>query len=76
MDLNFTLPGPFICKCSFKEASYNGGGNITFRGTLKDDSYSLTRLFEADFVLGTLPITFTFSVRPFLFLQLFYAAEK
>ncbi|PSS33281.1 Cytosolic endo-beta-N-acetylglucosaminidase [Actinidia chinensis var. chinensis] len=47
----------------FKEASYSGGGNITFKGTLKDDAYFATRLFQGELLLGDLPVHFTYSVK-------------
>ncbi|KAK3019522.1 hypothetical protein RJ639_003194 [Escallonia herrerae] len=47
----------------FKEASYNGGGNITFRGTLEGTAYFTTRLFQAELLLGNLPVHFIYSVK-------------
>lgn len=52
----------FFANCSFKEASYSGGGNITFKGTLDGDAYFTTRLFQGELVLGDLPVHFTYSV--------------
>jgi hypothetical protein len=47
---------------SFKEASYSGGGNVTFKGTLEVDAFSTRRLFHGELPLGDLPIHFTYSV--------------
>jgi mannosyl-glycoprotein endo-beta-N-acetylglucosaminidase len=47
---------------SFKEASYSGGGNITFKGTLEDNAFPTRRLFHGELPLGNLPIHFTYSV--------------
>ncbi|XP_065870456.1 cytosolic endo-beta-N-acetylglucosaminidase 1-like isoform X2 [Euphorbia lathyris] len=46
-----------------KEASYSGGGNITFRGFLEDDSYFSKRLFHGEFDLGDQPLHITYSVK-------------
>lgn len=48
---------------SFKGASYSGGGNITFKGTLEDSEYFTTRLFQGELLLGDLPLHFAYSVR-------------
>lgn len=47
---------------SSKEASYSGGGNITFKGTLQGNDYFRTRLFLGEILLGNLPVHFTYSV--------------
>ncbi|XVF24182.1 hypothetical protein REPUB_Repub13aG0105400 [Reevesia pubescens] len=47
----------------FKEASYNGGGNLTFRGTLEAKASFSTRLFLGELVMGGLPVHFTYSVK-------------
>ncbi|XP_059456645.1 cytosolic endo-beta-N-acetylglucosaminidase 1 [Corylus avellana] len=47
----------------FKEASYSGGGNITFKGTLEDNAFSTRRLFHGELPLGDLPLHFTYSVK-------------
>ncbi|XP_027110733.1 cytosolic endo-beta-N-acetylglucosaminidase 1-like isoform X1 [Coffea arabica] len=47
----------------FKEASYSGGGNITFKGTLDGDAYFKARLFQGELILGDLPVHFTYSVK-------------
>ncbi|KAI6670183.1 hypothetical protein NL676_005068 [Syzygium grande] len=54
---------PIDVSVNLKEASFSGGGNITFKGTLKGNAYFMTRLFEADLPLGNLPIYFTYSVK-------------
>lgn len=52
---------------SFKEASYSGGGNITFRGSLEGDAYFTTRLFQGELLLGNLPLQFIYSVSHLIF---------
>uniref|UniRef100_A0A7N2MFH3 mannosyl-glycoprotein endo-beta-N-acetylglucosaminidase n=1 Tax=Quercus lobata TaxID=97700 RepID=A0A7N2MFH3_QUELO len=47
----------------FNEASYSGGGNITFRGTLEDNAFFTRRLFHGELLLGDLPVNFTYSVK-------------
>ncbi|XP_058207318.1 cytosolic endo-beta-N-acetylglucosaminidase 1-like [Rhododendron vialii] len=47
----------------FKEASYGGGGNITFKGTLPDVGYFSTKLFHGELLLGDLPVHFTYSAK-------------
>ncbi|KAE9465143.1 hypothetical protein C3L33_02929, partial [Rhododendron williamsianum] len=47
----------------FKEASYSGGGNITFKGTLPDVGYFSTKLFHGELLLGDLPVHFTYSAK-------------
>ncbi|KAL6980751.1 mannosyl-glycoprotein endo-beta-N-acetylglucosaminidase [Sarracenia purpurea var. burkii] len=47
----------------FKEASYSGGGNITFKGTLEDNASFMARLFQGELLLGDLPVHFTYSVK-------------
>lgn len=47
----------------FAEASYSGGGNITFKGTLARNSYSTTRLFRGELAIGDFPVHFTYSVK-------------
>ncbi|XP_002273683.3 cytosolic endo-beta-N-acetylglucosaminidase 1 isoform X5 [Vitis vinifera] len=46
-----------------KEASYSGGGNITFKGTLQGNDYFRTRLFLGEILLGNLPVHFTYSLK-------------
>ncbi|KAF6153128.1 hypothetical protein GIB67_034850 [Kingdonia uniflora] len=45
----------------FKEASYSGGGNISFKGTLEDRSYSMTILFQGELPVKDLPIHLIYS---------------
>ncbi|KAL5568833.1 hypothetical protein UlMin_025408 [Ulmus minor] len=47
----------------FKEASYSGGSNITFKGNLKDDAQFTTRLFQGELLLGDSPLYFAYSVK-------------
>ncbi|KAL6131655.1 hypothetical protein ACLB2K_070029 [Fragaria x ananassa] len=46
-----------------EEASYSGGGNITFKGNLKDNADFTARLFQGHLLLGDLPLHFTYSVK-------------
>ena len=59
---------------SFKEASYSGGGNITFKGTLDGDAYFKARLFQGELILGDLPVHFTYSVSYLICMQVSYKA--
>ncbi|CAA0831346.1 Cytosolic endo-beta-N-acetylglucosaminidase 1, partial [Striga hermonthica] len=54
---------PIQVSIGVKEASYSGGGNITFRGTLDSDSEFTARLFQGELLLGNFPVHFTFSVK-------------
>ncbi|XP_030540409.1 cytosolic endo-beta-N-acetylglucosaminidase 1 [Rhodamnia argentea] len=54
---------PIVVSVNLKEASFSGGGNITFKGTLKGNAYFTARLFEADLPLGNSPMYFTYSVK-------------
>ncbi|KAK8978375.1 hypothetical protein V6N11_028378 [Hibiscus sabdariffa] len=47
----------------FKEASYSGGGNLTFRGTLEAKATFSTRLFLGQLLMGSLPLHFIYSVK-------------
>ncbi|KAJ9160380.1 hypothetical protein P3X46_025787 [Hevea brasiliensis] len=47
----------------FKEASYRGGVNITFKGTLKDNNDFTARLFKGKLFLGELPLHMAYSVK-------------
>nr|XP_043631367.1 cytosolic endo-beta-N-acetylglucosaminidase 1 [Erigeron canadensis] len=47
----------------FKEASYSGGGNITFKGVLEDNAYVARRIFLGELRLGNSPLHFTYSVK-------------
>ncbi|KAK7311190.1 hypothetical protein RJT34_09162 [Clitoria ternatea] len=46
-----------------KEASYSGGGNITFKGSLKERTYFEKKIFQGEFLLNELPIHFIYSVK-------------
>ncbi|KAG8644858.1 cytosolic endo-beta-N-acetylglucosaminidase 1 isoform X2 [Manihot esculenta] len=46
-----------------KEASYTGGGSITFKGFLDDSAVFTTRLFSAELPLGNQPLHLTYSVK-------------
>uniref|UniRef100_A0A2P2KK58 mannosyl-glycoprotein endo-beta-N-acetylglucosaminidase n=1 Tax=Rhizophora mucronata TaxID=61149 RepID=A0A2P2KK58_RHIMU len=45
-----------------KEASYKWGGNITFKGTLDDDAQFVTKLFQGELLLDSLPLCITHSL--------------
>ncbi|XP_071734387.1 cytosolic endo-beta-N-acetylglucosaminidase 1-like [Rutidosis leptorrhynchoides] len=47
----------------FTEASYSGGGNITFKGVLEDHAYSTRRIFHGELHLGNAPLYFSYSVK-------------
>lgn len=51
-----------IANCSFKEASYSGGGNITFKGSLEGQTYLEKRIFQGEFPVGQSPIHLIYSV--------------
>ncbi|KAL0719671.1 hypothetical protein Bca4012_068995 [Brassica carinata] len=46
-----------------REASYNGGGNIVFKGRLEGDVYFTARLFKPHLYLSSSPITISYSVK-------------
>ncbi|GFP86568.1 cytosolic endo-beta-n-acetylglucosaminidase [Phtheirospermum japonicum] len=52
-----------ISSQSFQEASYSGGGNITFKGTLGENPEFMARLFQGELLLGNFPVHFTYSVK-------------
>ncbi|KAL0299327.1 UNVERIFIED_CONTAM: Cytosolic endo-beta-N-acetylglucosaminidase 1 [Sesamum radiatum] len=54
---------PIQVSINLKEASYNGGGNISFVGTLDDGAEFTARLFEGELLLGNSPVDFTYSVK-------------
>ncbi|KAL0401154.1 UNVERIFIED_CONTAM: Cytosolic endo-beta-N-acetylglucosaminidase 1 [Sesamum latifolium] len=56
---NYALHEPFF----LKEASYNGGGNISFTGTLDGGAEFTARLFEGELLLGNSTVDFTYSVK-------------
>ncbi|KAF3531715.1 hypothetical protein DY000_02043466 [Brassica cretica] len=46
-----------------RDASYNGGGNIVFKGRLEGDVYFTARLFKPLLHLSSSPITVSYSVK-------------
>ncbi|KAL8552239.1 hypothetical protein ACS0TY_001077 [Phlomoides rotata] len=54
---------PIQVSVNFKEASYSGGGNITFVGTLGVDADFTATLFVGELHLGNSPVHFTYSVK-------------
>ncbi|KAL0359139.1 UNVERIFIED_CONTAM: Cytosolic endo-beta-N-acetylglucosaminidase 1 [Sesamum angustifolium] len=54
---------PIQVSVGFKEASYSGGGNVTFRGTLGDNAEFTARLFLGELLLGNSPLHITYSVK-------------
>ncbi|KAJ7963921.1 Cytosolic endo-beta-N-acetylglucosaminidase [Quillaja saponaria] len=58
-----SIPDSIEVLVDVKEPSYGGGGNITFKGTLKDNNYFRTRLFQGEFLLGDLPVLLIYSVK-------------
>ncbi|KAF8118806.1 hypothetical protein N665_0002s0115 [Sinapis alba] len=46
-----------------QEASYNGGGNISFRGNLKRNEHFTARLFKPNLQLSGSPISVSYSVK-------------
>ncbi|KAL9351893.1 hypothetical protein Peur_054573 [Populus x canadensis] len=47
----------------FEEESYNGGGNITFKGTLEENVPFTIRLFQGELLLDNLHLVLTYSVK-------------
>ncbi|KAL0452691.1 UNVERIFIED_CONTAM: Cytosolic endo-beta-N-acetylglucosaminidase 1 [Sesamum latifolium] len=54
---------PVQVSINFKEASYSGGANVTFRGTLADNAEFTARLFLGELLLGSSPLQVTYSVK-------------
>ncbi|KAL2248946.1 UNVERIFIED_CONTAM: Cytosolic endo-beta-N-acetylglucosaminidase 1 [Sesamum indicum] len=54
---------PIQVSVNFKEASYSGGGNVTFRGMLGDNAEFTARLFLGELLLGNSPLHVTYSVK-------------
>ncbi|KAF5199306.1 Cytosolic endo-beta-n-acetylglucosaminidase [Thalictrum thalictroides] len=48
---------------NFKDASFSGGGNLTFKGILEDHAYYTTGIFRGELPLDDVPIHFTYSVK-------------
>ncbi|XP_021732537.1 cytosolic endo-beta-N-acetylglucosaminidase 1-like [Chenopodium quinoa] len=58
-------PGPDATQVfvNLEEESYNGGGNVTFKGILGSIPYFTKRLFQAKLLLGDPAVGFTYSVK-------------
>ncbi|KAL8051368.1 hypothetical protein ABFX02_06G143700 [Erythranthe guttata] len=54
---------PIQVSVNLKEASYSGGGNIVFRGTLAYKAEFTARLFQGELLLGNTPLHITYSVK-------------
>ncbi|XP_057429460.1 cytosolic endo-beta-N-acetylglucosaminidase 1 isoform X2 [Lotus japonicus] len=54
---------PIQVLVDLKEASYSGGGNITFKGSLEKKTYFERKIFQGEFLLSELPIHFIYSVK-------------
>ncbi|XP_058787619.1 cytosolic endo-beta-N-acetylglucosaminidase 1-like [Vicia villosa] len=54
---------PIQVTVDLKEASYSGGGNLTFKGSLDKQTYFETKILQGEFLLTELPIHFTYSVK-------------
>lgn len=46
-----------------KEASFSGGGNITFKGSLEEQTHFERKILQGEFLLGEDPIHFIYSVK-------------
>lgn len=58
-----TTSDPIRVLIDYNEASYAGGGNITFKGTLADNGYFITRLFMGKLLVGNSPLYISYSVK-------------
>ncbi|GJW44882.1 cytosolic endo-beta-N-acetylglucosaminidase 1 isoform X1, partial [Tanacetum coccineum] len=47
----------------FKQASYSGGGNITFKGVLENHASLKRKIFQGELHFGNSPLHFTYSVK-------------
>jgi len=47
---------------SLKEASYSGGGSITFKGSLEEKTYFESKIFQGGFLLSEMPVHFMYTV--------------
>ncbi|CAE6088023.1 unnamed protein product [Arabidopsis arenosa] len=56
------------------EASYNGGGNVSFRGKLKRNAHFTARLFKPQLQLSSSPISISFSSFKFTHVSLWTGA--
>ncbi|XP_042465081.1 cytosolic endo-beta-N-acetylglucosaminidase 1-like [Zingiber officinale] len=48
---------------NFKDASYSGGGNITAKGSLMDNSFFSAKLFHGQLLLDDQPVYISYSVK-------------
>ncbi|KAH7537607.1 hypothetical protein FEM48_Zijuj03G0110900 [Ziziphus jujuba var. spinosa] len=60
---NSPTPDAIQAVLDSKEASYSGGGNLVFKGNLKDNVDFRKRLFHGEVLIGHLPLYFTYSVK-------------
>ncbi|XP_050210440.1 cytosolic endo-beta-N-acetylglucosaminidase 1 isoform X2 [Mercurialis annua] len=56
-------PEPIRVLVDVKEASYDGGGNITFRGFLDDDAHFTKKIFQGKLILGYQSLQLQYSVK-------------
>ncbi|KAJ6900094.1 cytosolic endo-beta-N-acetylglucosaminidase 1-like [Populus alba x Populus x berolinensis] len=56
-------PGTIEVFVDFKEASYRGGGNITFKGTLEENTDFTTKIFQGELLMDAVPLHITHSVK-------------
>ncbi|CAH2074009.1 unnamed protein product [Thlaspi arvense] len=61
--LEFNNSGIMQVTVDGREASYNGGGNVSFRGKLKRGSHFTARLFKPQLQLPASPISISYSVK-------------
>ncbi|KAI4306874.1 hypothetical protein L6164_030116 [Bauhinia variegata] len=63
--LEFADPSPDSIQVfvDFKEASYSGGGNLVFKGSLEGNSFFQKRIFQGEFPLGDFPLHLMYSVK-------------
>ncbi|KAJ7959600.1 Cytosolic endo-beta-N-acetylglucosaminidase [Quillaja saponaria] len=57
------IPDAIKVLVDFKEASYGGGGNLTFKGTLNDNNCFRTRIFQGEILFGNLSVLIIYSVK-------------
>ncbi|KAE8695682.1 hypothetical protein F3Y22_tig00110694pilonHSYRG00249 [Hibiscus syriacus] len=63
LENSYSLPSQIPQAYIFNEASFSGGGNLTFKGTLEANAYVSTRLILGELVMVGLPVNFTYSVK-------------
>uniref|UniRef100_A0A6N2NH81 Uncharacterized protein n=1 Tax=Salix viminalis TaxID=40686 RepID=A0A6N2NH81_SALVM len=59
--IGFVFTFDFFHLIDFQEASYRGGGNITFKGTLEENTDLTTRIFQGKLLLGAVLFHITHS---------------